>query len=549
MVTVIRSPFLPVTLKRFVMWWALVGAAFGADPPIEIRIAPGEYWWGGLSVHGPLMPFSGTTRLAHNLHGDDGTNQTQPLLLSNRGRFVWSEQPFRYEFAAGILRVSEPHGPFAHGEAGRALREAYREAARRYFPADGRMPDPTMFSHPQYNTWIELMYDQNQADILKYARAIKAQCYPPGVLMIDDNWQEDYGNWRFSERRFSNPKAMMGELREMGFKLMLWVCPFVSPDSEILRDLEAKKLLLMEPPSRDAKGQPNPPRAAMVRWWNGVSACLDFTHPEARAWFRAQLDRLVREYGAGGFKFDAGDAEFYTGNFISHAPALPNDHTEMLGRVGLDFPLNEYRASWKNAGKPLAQRLRDKSHTWEDLQALVPGILAQGIMGYAFTYPDLIGGGSFALFLPGAKIDEELIVRSTQVHALMPMMQFSVAPWRILSRENNAICLRMAELHVQHSETILKLARESHKRATPSRGRSARSGPRAAMTQSPISSCWATTSWSHPSVFNPTTGGPSGAGRFTTKKGDHYFDRHSPPMASPREKGQVNASAVPVFAS
>jgi alpha-glucosidase len=139
----------------------------------------------------------------------------------------------------------------------------------------------------------------------------------------------------------------------------------------------------------------------------------------------------------------------------------------MFGRVGLDFPLNEYRASWKNAGKPLAQRLRDKSHTWEDLRTLVPRILAQGLMGYAFTCPDMIGGGQFTSFLPGAKIDEELIVRSTQVHALMPMMQFSVAPWRILSRENNDICRRMAGLHVQQSETILRIARESARTGEP----------------------------------------------------------------------------------
>ena len=44
----------------------------------------------------------------------------------------------------------------------------------------------------------------------------------------------------------------------------------------------------------------------------------------------------------------------------------------------------------------------------------------------------MIGGGEFTSFLNQATIDQELIVRSTQVHALAPMMQFSVAPWRVL---------------------------------------------------------------------------------------------------------------------
>jgi alpha-glucosidase len=456
-------------IGRILGFLVAAGVALAAERPLELAIAADEYWWGGLSVHGPRMPYHATTRLAHNLHGDDGTNQAQPLLISNRGRYVWSEKPFRYEFGAGKLRITEAHGRIEHGTAGGTLRDAFRHVSQRFFPPDGRIPDPVMFTHPQYNTWIELMYDQNQNDILKYARAIRAQQYPPGVLMIDDNWQENYGNWQFSARRFANPAAMMEELRGLGFKLMLWVCPFVSPDSEIFRELEKRGLLLAEPGPAVAPGPDMEPvrSAAMIRWWNGVSACLDLTHPGAQAWFRAQLDRLVKDYGVGGFKLDAGDAEFYTGKIVSHAPALPNDHTEMFGRVGLDFPLNEYRASWKNAGKPLAQRLRDKSHTWEDLRTLVPGILAQGLMGYAFTCPDMIGGGQFTSFLPGAKIDEELIVRSTQVHALMPMMQFSVAPWRILSRENNDICRRMAGLHVQQSEAILRIARESARTGEP----------------------------------------------------------------------------------
>ena len=58
-------------------------------------------------------------------------------------------------------------------------------------------------------------------------------------------------------------------------------------------------------------------------------------------------------------------------------------------------------------------------------------------------------------------IDQELVVRAAQCHALMPMMQYSVAPWRILSQENLAICLEMAALHVEMGEKILELARDA----------------------------------------------------------------------------------------
>ena len=63
--------------------------------------------------------------------------------------------------------------------------------------------------------------------------------------MIDDNWQEDYGKWNFHPGRFPNPKTMMDELHKMGFKVMLWVCPFVSPDCDVYRDLASKGAFLV----------------------------------------------------------------------------------------------------------------------------------------------------------------------------------------------------------------------------------------------------------------------------------------------------------------
>ncbi len=89
------------------------------------------------------------------------------------------------------------------------------------------------------------------------------------------------------------------------------------------------------------------------------------------------------------------------------------------------------------------------------------------LMGYAYTCPDMIGGGEYQSFLGSAIIDEELVVRSAQVHALMPMMQFSVAPWRVLSDENMQICVDMANLHLEMGPKIIELAKEASKTGMP----------------------------------------------------------------------------------
>jgi alpha-glucosidase len=312
------------------------------------------------------------------------------------------------------------------------------------------------------------MYDQNEKDILVYAENIIKNGYSPGVLMIDDNWQEDYGNWDFSPRKFSNPKGMIKKLHDVGFKVMVWICPFVSADSELFRKLAQEGMLVLDlQKSQNILWANTKNKAAIIRWWNGASACLDLSNPKAQKWFKERLDYLVNEYGVDGFKFDAGDTGFYTGGIVSFNVKTPNDHTSLFAELGLHYPLNEFRASWKMAGLPLAQRLRDKTHKWSDLAKLIPDQMSQSVMGYAYTCPDMIGGGEYRSFLNASTIDEELVVRSAQVHALMPMMQFSVAPWRVMSKENAAICLKMSKLHEEFGEYILNLAKEASKTGEP----------------------------------------------------------------------------------
>jgi alpha-glucosidase (family GH31 glycosyl hydrolase) len=299
---------------------------------------------------------------------------------------------------------------------------------------------------------------------LQYARDLLEHGFPPGVLMIDDNWQSDYGEWSFHSGRFTDPKAMLDELHRLGFLVMLWVCPFVSPDSLTFRQIEGQGLLL-----KDKDGQ-----TVVRRWWNGHSGVLDLSNPAAVGWFNAQLDRLINQYGVDGFKLDAGDPVFYRPDDQYHAPSSPADQCRRYSEIGLRYPLNEYRAAWKMGGQPLAQRQRDKAHAWDKehpqwngltgLSSVIPDAITQGLLGYAYNCPDMIGGGDYLALdfsSESASFDSELFVRSAQAATLMPMMQFSAAPWRLLNPEQSEICRQMAWLHVEHGAKILGLAQQA----------------------------------------------------------------------------------------
>lgn len=384
-----------VALLLFLIFITLPGAIsqINQSATNSVKLIPEEEWWGGVVNKGEQMPF-GKNAFSFNLFGDDNGNQSTPFLVSNKGRYVWSQKPFRFSFRNDSLIIDKAIGEIIFKQSGNNLKSAYADASSRFFPPSGLMPDSLLFKSPQYNLWIELMYNPNQKDVLNYANQVIKNGFPAGVLMIDDNWTSFYGQFDFNKEKFPDAKALIDQLHSMRFKVMVWICPFISADSEPFRKLSRQKLLLLDSEGKKETTWKNLSKPLLIKWWNGYSACLDLTNPDAVKWLKERLDFLQNQYGVDGFKLDAGDAFFYNNpNLVAYKSILPNEHSITRAEIGLKYSLNEYRAMWKMGGQPLAERLRDKNHSWVDLQKLIPDILMAGLMGYNFSCPDMIGGG------------------------------------------------------------------------------------------------------------------------------------------------------------
>src|SRR3954452_8206991 len=296
----------------------------GNEAHVRIKVQPGEWWWGGAVADGTRMPFGAEPHrrdLATNAGSfakpNEGANQSAPLLVSSRGRYVWSDDPFTFAFD-GEDGLELDGAEITETVVGATLAEAFRGAARDHFPASGAAPAELMFSAPQYNTWIEMPYAPTQEGVLAYARGVLEAGFPPGLLMIDDRWSEDYGDWRFDPTRFPDPASMTAQLHAWGFAVMLWLVPFVSPDSETSRTAAARGWLVREPDGRPA----------VREWWNGFSTVLDLTHPDAVGWLRGRLDDLRETYGVDGFKLDAGDVRDYRPTDLTYAGSGPGIATQ-----------------------------------------------------------------------------------------------------------------------------------------------------------------------------------------------------------------------------
>ncbi|RMF41401.1 MAG: glycoside hydrolase, partial [Anaerolineae bacterium] len=324
------------------------------------------------------------------------------------------------------------------------------------------LPPEYLFRDPVWTTWARYKMFISQQTVLDFAQEIVRHGFPRSVMEIDDVWQHRYGDLFFSPSRFPDPKSMVDTLHDMGFRVTVWVMPFLQDDSQAFAEAVQAGYLV-----HTDDGAPLP-----IRWWQGDGYLLDVTNPQALDWFARRLRALQEETGIDGFKFDAGEAVYLPVEGRTHQPlSHRNEYTRRYVEFVAQFAAQasppmpvEVRAAWNNQRLPLFVRLWDKSTVWgqdNGLQSVIPGLLHLGLTGYPFVLPDMIGGNAYR-----HEPDAELLIRWTQLNALLPAMQFSLAPWEH-GETCTRLCLEAAELHARMTPRLLQIAEESLQRGEP----------------------------------------------------------------------------------
>ena len=430
-----------------------------------IKMLENEHWWGFNAIHAPQQPFDNNTTYRGDLLLHDG-NQSAPFLISDKGRYLYAEQMLSIDIYDGMIEPHAEDGKYELYEGGATLRDAYIAVCEKHFPFSGKVPPLKFFESAQYNTWMEFTYNPTQKSVLLYAHSIVDSGYTPGILIIDEGWHTRYGLWEFDFAKFPDPKAMIDELHAMGFTVLLWVVPMVTLDGRGFLGIEGKAKFLKSKWERSPLLKTDAHQTAIVKWWNGYSAILNMCTPEGREYLTERLTRLMDEYGVDGFKFDGGSLGMYNSLNVVNGEQTRYTAQELniaWNEFGEQYKYHEYKDSFARSGRPVIQRIRDRGHRWDGdgLSTLIPFALVEGLMGYPFLCPDMIGGGEWSYTESGNPWDEELVVRMAECSALFPMMQFSLAPWRILNAENAKLCLSWAKLHAAFAPRILDAVKKT----------------------------------------------------------------------------------------
>jgi alpha-glucosidase (family GH31 glycosyl hydrolase) len=423
------------------------------------------HWYGGAVVQGHQWPLEQSSFAVDPFFGT--SNQASPVWYTSAGAGIISRtyNTMGYSFnkpEQGYFNLySKNSSSFElNVSAGNNIREAYTILSA-IVGKPSVTPSKDYFAFPQYNTWIEFLSGVNQDGITRYAQEIKNNSFPYKLFIIDDKWTTFYGDPDFDPKKFQDPAKLISFLHENGFKVALWMTPFIQKSAKNYKYALDRKFLIMNPDGLE-------PYTAT--WWNGTDALVDLSNPEAYSWFLGMLREMQSKYGVDGFKLDAGDAEYLEKPFSSYGMITANNYTDLFAGLGRYFEANELRVSWLNQSMGMIERLRDKGPNWGDvdgIKSLIPHALTSSLIGFIYTCPDMIGGGLDQGFNDkGYKFDEELFVRWTQASALMPMMQYSLAPWK-LSKPGTAICRKYSDLHVALGDYIYELAQQSAVDGTP----------------------------------------------------------------------------------
>ena len=452
----------------------------------EVDPLPGEVWWGAVVNKGYSQPFTrfdvrdnfllfqeketdtatvpDSEAEPFDLAVNSARGFTVPLLLSSKGRYVWSERPFAFRFREGRLILYSKDRKLDPVVAGKTLKDAYMTASARYFPFDGREPAELLFTKPQFNNWIEsAIFGIDQQHAEEYVDAIAASGFPCGVVTIDGGWQRYHGRRDFNPETFPDAIRLFDKIHGYGYKSMLWCSYFLSADSR-------PEYVNYKPTAQNilVRSKDNPREAALVWWWNGISVTMDLTSPSIRRKFTDELKEFAQKFHIDGFKFDGGDPEYFRNKArFSEDWMVPADFATGFNLVGEDFPYNEYRAGFKTGGSPLVLRLHDVGHSWKELRAIIPDIIVAGLCGYPYCFADMIGGGLDLSYRPGKSFSHKLFIRSCQLQALMPIMQFSAAPWRVLTEEECEICKEYALLHTKFAPYFMELVHHASSTGEP----------------------------------------------------------------------------------
>ncbi len=429
----------------------LRGLAFADDGRSRIRLAisPAEHCFGLGEKSGGLDKRGG--RWVMRNRDPEGRRASDPLYVSIPFFMALSHAPggslargiFLDAFAPSTfdLGVSNPREALLETLAGGIDISVFpgprpSDVLRRFTARVGRGPVPPRWALGHHQSrWSYASEDEVRA----VARELRARGIPTDAIHLDIDYMDGFRVFTWHPKRFPNPKELLRELAERGFRVVTLVDPGLKVDAEYTPYAEG---LALGHFCRREDGS-----LFTLKVWPRQAALPDFNRAEVRAWW-GELHRPLVDAGVAGIWNDMNEPAGWSqelrigraifplrGQDLSRVvqadPAdpgrnVPHEHVRNLYghqecRATHGFlesvspearPFVLTRSGHAGTQRYAAIWTGDSWSRWSDLRHSLPMLLNLSISGVPFCGAD-IGGFAFSC-------TPELFARWIQIGALYP---------------------------------------------------------------------------------------------------------------------------------
>jgi alpha-D-xyloside xylohydrolase len=351
-----------------------------------------------------------------------------PFLLSSRGYgFLWNNPAVgRVELGTNATRwVAEATPQLDYWiTAG----DTPAEILEHYADATGHPP-----SFPEWAAgfWQCKLRYRSQEELLAVAREHKRRGLPLSVIVVDFFHSTLMGDWQFDPEFWPDPAAMVGELEDMGVKVMVSVWPTINARSESFAIMQERGWLV-----RNARGtaahslftdtQPGGP--VYIHFY-------DATHAEARRYLWDKIRQGYYRYGIRVWWLDADEPEMYPmdpenlryslGDGRAVTNLYPLLHAqgfyEGMRAEGEDQILSLSRSAWAGSQRyGAAVWSGDVPSTFDALRLQVRAGLNMAMSGIPWWTTDI---GGFHGGVPECPSFRELLIRWFQYGTFCPIFR------------------------------------------------------------------------------------------------------------------------------
>ena len=240
-------------------------------------------------------------------NADGGTNSEQayknvPFYLSSRGYGVLVDDAGPVSFEVGSENVSATQ----FSVPGERLRyEVYGggtplEVIERYTARSGRPPSLPEWS---YGLWLSTSFttDYDEETVLSFVDGMAERDIPLTVFHFDCFWMRGFhwSDFTWDPATFPDPRGLIRKLHDRGLKVCVWINPYIAQRSALFAEGAEKGYLLRQDDGPE-------PSIWQSDLWQAGMALVDFTDPEAAAWYASKLEALLDD-GVDAFKTDFGE--------------------------------------------------------------------------------------------------------------------------------------------------------------------------------------------------------------------------------------------------